>query len=67
MHNYLLFLAFGLVVGLFITNYGQWGYITNLESRIEILEMESKTNKLLLQLTQRLIVPNERALKERIK
>ena len=38
-----------------------------LEYRIEILEMERTTNKLLLKMTQRLVVPNERALKEIIK
>ena len=38
-----------------------------LEYRIEVLEMEAHTNKLLLKMTQRLVVPNERALKEIIK
>ena len=38
-----------------------------LEYRIEILEMEAHTNKMLLKMTQRLVVPNERALREVIK
>jgi len=41
--------------------------VENLENRIEILEMEATTNKLLLKQTQRLVVPNERALKEKIR
>ena len=38
----------------------------NLESRIEVLEMEATTNKLLLKQTQRLLVPDEVALLRRI-
>lgn len=62
-----ILIILGAIIGLFIINHDQWGYITKLESRIEVLEMEAYTNKLLLKQTQRLVVPNERALKEKIK
>lgn len=64
----IIFLTLGLVIiGSILIDNNQWGYIKKLEVRIEILEMEAKTNKLLLKQTQRLVVPDARALKEKIK
>ncbi len=60
--TYLVFLVLGLVIGLFIIDHQESKKFVILEYRIEILEEEINTNKLLLKETQKLLVPDEVAL-----
>ncbi len=64
--TYLVFLVLGLVIGLFIIDHQEGKRFVILEYRIEILEEEINTNKLLLKETQKLLVPDEVALLRRI-
>ena len=64
--TYLVFLVLGLVIGLFIIDHQESKRFVILEYRIEILEEEINTNKLLLKETQKLLVPDEVALLNKI-
>ncbi len=61
-----IWLTLGLVFGLLFTTYHNNKLIHNLEYRIETLEMEATTTKLFLKQTQRLLIPDEVALLNKI-